>query len=103
MEKKFLLTLDNEFIEYCRVNNIQDVEKFGKELFQKAFTELKYGKVPVINLKTETKVVETKVTKIETEIVRELGEPEIVIPKEIRKEAYDALRKELKKNNLYDE
>lgn len=42
MEKKFLLTLDNEFIEYCRINKIDDVEKFGKELFQRAFTELKY-------------------------------------------------------------
>lgn len=103
MEKKFLLTLDNEFIEYCRVNNIEDVEKFAKEIFKKAFMELKYTKVPIVKLKTETKVVESKVTKIETEIVQELGEPEIVIPKEIRKEAYDELRKELKKNDLYDE
>lgn len=103
MEKKFSLTLDNEFIEYCRVNNIEDVEKFGSQLFQKAFTELKYGKVPVINLKTETKVVESKVIKTDMAIIVEQGVPEVVIPKEIRKEAEKELRKELNKNNLYDE
>lgn len=46
MEKKFSLTLDKEFTEYCRINNIEDVEKFGKEVFDKGFNMVKYGSSP---------------------------------------------------------
>jgi hypothetical protein len=41
MERKF--TLDNEFIEYCRINNIEDVDKLAKETFKTGFDMLKYG------------------------------------------------------------
>ena len=43
MEKKFSLTLDKEFIEYCRINNIDDVEKLAKTTFKTGFDMLKYG------------------------------------------------------------
>ena len=103
MEKKISLILDKEYIEYCRINNIEDVEGLAKKIFQKGFTEMKYGKVPVINLKTETKLVESKVIKTDFPIIREMGIIENVIPEEMKKESEKALIKELNKNDLYDE
>ena len=35
---KSSLTLDNEFLKYCEINNITDPEKLAKEIFQKGFT-----------------------------------------------------------------
>lgn len=46
MEKKFSLILDKEFIQYCELNNIEDVEKLARETFQRGFTLLKYGDKP---------------------------------------------------------
>ena len=46
MEKKFTLTLDNEFLQYCELNNIKDVNKLGKETFNRGFSLLKYGETP---------------------------------------------------------
>ena len=46
MEKKYSLILDKEFIDYCLLNKIEDVEKFAKEVFVKGFTLTKYGNEP---------------------------------------------------------
>jgi hypothetical protein len=46
MKKKYTLTLDSEFIQYCELNNIKDVETFAKETFSRGFTLLKYGDTP---------------------------------------------------------
>ena len=46
MAKKLSLTLDDEFIQYCKLNNVEDVEKLAKEVFKKGFTMLKYGDRP---------------------------------------------------------
>lgn len=46
MEKKNYLILDDEFLLYCKLNNIQDIEKLAKETFNKGFTLLKYGELP---------------------------------------------------------
>ena len=46
MEKKFTLTLDNEFSQYCELNNIKDVNKLGTETFNRGFSLLKYGETP---------------------------------------------------------
>jgi hypothetical protein len=48
MEKKYSLTLDNEFIQYCKLNNIEDIEGKAKEVFKQGFTILKYGVTPNI-------------------------------------------------------
>lgn len=47
MEKKEYLTLDNEFLQYCKINKIQDIQKLAKNLFNKGFTILKYGETPL--------------------------------------------------------
>jgi beta-lactamase regulating signal transducer with metallopeptidase domain len=46
-----------------------------------------------LNLKLDTKIVDVDVRKIKTKIIFEMGKPEMVIPKKIRK----SLNKELKK------
>jgi len=81
MEKKFSLILDKEFIDYCKLNNIEDVEKFAREVFIKGFNITKYG----------IKTFIPKPIKIDTLPTENI--PDIVIkPKE-----------KIKNNNLYDE
>jgi hypothetical protein len=48
MKKNNYLILDDEFIKYCELNNIQDIEKFAKEVFTKGFTSIKYDREPKI-------------------------------------------------------
>ena len=64
MNKKNYLTLDNDFIKYCEINNIEDSEKLAKQVFDKGFSLLKYGETPN-GLNIEPKIVEKIVTKIE--------------------------------------
>ena len=78
MEKKsLLLTLDNEFIQYCKLNNIIDIEKFAKDVFQKGFTLVKYGEIPRNFLKPSEKIKEN-ITPTQP-IIK--SEPEINIKK----------------------
>ena len=44
MEKNNYLILDKEFLDYCKLNNIDDIEKMARETFNQGFTILKYGK-----------------------------------------------------------
>lgn len=76
MVKKYYLTLDNEFIQYCKLNNIEDIETKAKEVFKQGFTILKYGSEP--NIPTQKKPVPPP-----TKIIKEGEKP---IPK---KDLYD--------------
>jgi surface protein G len=73
MKKKSSLTLDNEFILYCELNNITDVEKLAKETFNRGFSFLKYPETPLNGYKE--KVVEKEVIK---EIIKEVPVEKIV-------------------------
>jgi hypothetical protein len=53
MKKKYSLILDDEFIKYCELNNITDIESLAKQTFKRGFTILKYGETPS-SIKTET-------------------------------------------------
>lgn len=46
MKKKYSLILDDDFIKYCEINNIIDIEKKAKETFESGFLFLKYGDKP---------------------------------------------------------
>lgn len=35
--------LDDEFIQYCKLNKIEDIQKFAKQVFDKGFMQVKYG------------------------------------------------------------
>jgi hypothetical protein len=78
MNKRNLLTLGDEFLEYCRLNDIKDVEKLAKETFQRGFTILKYGETPY-GIKGSEKIVEKEVIK--EVIVERVVEKEIPIEK----------------------
>lgn len=41
------LTLDKDFIQYCELNKIEDIEKLAKETFKRGFDLLKYGNIPM--------------------------------------------------------
>ena len=73
MVKKNLLTLDDEFISYCKLNNIINIEKTARDTFNRGFTILKYGETPIGN-KTKEKIVEKEIIKeviVEKEIIVE--------------------------------
>jgi tRNA(Phe) wybutosine-synthesizing methylase Tyw3 len=94
MEKKHYLTLDIEFLEFCKINKIDNIELFAKQTFTKGFTIMKYGEVPMTNGFLE-KIVHTNDEQIEK------------LKKEIDrlKEKLNEYEKQEKpkNNNLYDE
>jgi len=72
MEKKYYLTLDNEFIQYCKLNNIEDVEGKANEIFKQGFTILKYGVTPNIPIQKKPEPPPTK-------MIREGEKPVVIV------------------------
>jgi len=70
MKKKNSLILDDEFIMYCQINKIDNVDKLAKETFNRGFTLLKYGETPS-GISGKEKIVE-KEKIIEKEIIKEV-------------------------------
>jgi len=81
MEKRHTLTLDKEFLLYCELNNIKDINKIANETFNKGFSLLKYGETPFGNSTEKEKIVEVikevTVEKI-VEIIKEVPVDKIV-------------------------
>jgi hypothetical protein len=80
MKLKKTLILDDEFIEFCKLNDITDIDKKAKETFSRGFTLLKYGEVP-----TGKKTVETIEVPVEIEKIIEV-EKIVEVPVEVIKE-----------------
>ena len=57
--------LYDEIVEYCKLNDIEDVELFVNKLLQKGFNVEKYGNKPTIKPK------KAKKNKVEKEVVEE--------------------------------
>ena len=95
MQKSFL-TLDNEFLKYCEINNIIDPEKLAKEIFQKGFSIIKYGETPN-GLKGQNTIIEKEVIKevIVEKFVDRIVEKPIEIIKEVIKEVSVEVIKEV--------
>jgi len=83
MKKKTSLTLDNEFLQYCELNNIKDPEKLAKQVFDRGFSLLKYGETPM-GAKSEPRVIEKEVI-VEKEVIKEV-EKRVEVPVEVIKE-----------------
>ena len=88
MKQKNNLILDNEFLQYCELNGIEDIDKLAKETFKRGFTILKYGETPFG--KQQTKEVIKEVEKI-VEVIKEVTVEKIVeiikeVPVEVIKE-----------------
>lgn len=47
MKPNISLTLNKDFIQYCELNEIEDIEKLARETFKRGFDLLKYGNVPI--------------------------------------------------------
>jgi hypothetical protein len=56
MEKKYSLTLNDDMIQYCKLNNIEDPEAFFQKVLNAEFTIIKYGRFPQIVKKIETPI-----------------------------------------------
>lgn len=68
MKKKYSLILDDEFILYCELNNINDIEKMAKQTFEKGFSLLKYPSSPVF-INKEEPIIEKKEPVVEKEVI----------------------------------
>jgi len=90
MVKKNSLTLDKEFLLYCEINNIKDIDKLAIETFNRGFSLLKYGETPNGNLIVNEKIIEKEViVEVEVEKIVEIVKEvpvEVIIEKEIIKE-----------------
>lgn len=80
MKQKTTLILDNEFIQYCELNKIENIDKLAKETFARGFSLLKYGEIPQGNRIKET----VEVIK-EVELIKEV-EKIVEVPVEVIKE-----------------
>lgn len=85
MVKKYTLTLDKEFIQYCELNNIQNIDKTAKETFNRGFTILKYGETPS-HIKGKEVTVEKEIIKEVEKIVEVTVEKLVEVPVEVIRE-----------------
>ena len=86
MEKRHTLTLDKEFILYCELNKIKDINKIANETFNRGFSLLKYGETPSGNVTEKEKIVEVvKYVEVPVEIIKEVKVIQVV-EKEVIKE-----------------
>lgn len=88
MKQKNYLMLDEEFIQYCKLNDILDNEKLAKKIFERGFAIEKYGEIPY----------ETKQKILEKEVIKEVVVEKIV---EVIKEV--PVQKENSCNDLISE
>ena len=84
MKPKSTLILDNEFIQFCELNNIKDIEKKAQETFNRGFALLKYGETP--SGKSIKEIVEKEVIKEVIVEVEKIVEVPIEVIKEVIKE-----------------
>ena len=111
------LTLDKDFIQYCELNEIEDIEKLAKETFKRGFDLLKYGNIPMGEISSQDR---EKVVKIEDKppvsLLKKVQEPKLEKPEIIEavplkssdaKEAFTKLgvvtKKKDEKKDLYGE
>jgi hypothetical protein len=102
MKPKSTLILDNEFIQYCELNKITNIDKTAKDTFNRGFSLLKYGETPfgdrvreVIEVSKEVikeiiveKIVE-RIVEVPIEVIKEVIKEVIVeVPVEIIKEVF---------------
>jgi len=103
------LILDDEFLQYCKLNNIEDIEKFAREVFNQGFTIIKYGKEPLVQNVSweETKKVGTNPSNsigLKPDDSTVIDTPIVVVPKVIKKQAeQEQIQNMKKKADLYDE
>jgi hypothetical protein len=98
MKPKSTLILDNEFVQYCELNKIDNVDKLAQETFNRGFSLLKYGETPngnrikeIVEITKEVikeVIVEVeKIVEVPVEVISEvIKEITIEVPVEVIKE-----------------
>jgi hypothetical protein len=81
------LILDDEFLQYCELNKVEDIEKLAREVFNQGFTILKYGRIPSGD----------PIKKVAVEVTTNIP----LIPPD--KTEIKSERKEIDKNSVYSE
>lgn len=71
-------SLDNEIIEFCKLNNIEDVEKFKTNCFKTGFDIERYGLLG----DNSGKIGEVQEKRVEIEVIRE---KRVEVPVEVEK------------------
>jgi hypothetical protein len=72
MKKKNSLTLDDEFIKYCEINQISDIEGTAKKIFQRGFTIEKYGETPTTAKGRDIEVIKEVIKEVPIEKIVEV-------------------------------
>ncbi len=90
MKKNNSLTLDSEFLSYCEINEIKDVEALARKIFQRGFTIEKYGETPTSGNSIKKEVVEKEtivevIKEVPVEIIKEV---KVEVIKEVIKEVF---------------
>lgn len=57
-------TLKNDIWDYCRINDISNIDEFTIGLIIKGFTATKFGSTPMMGEKIVEKIVEVPIEKI---------------------------------------
>jgi hypothetical protein len=88
--------LDDEFVEFCNLNNITDIDKKAKETFDRGFTILKFGEIPQgkrviekveVPIEVEKIVEIEKIVEVPIEVIKEvIKEVRVEVPVEVIKE-----------------
>ena len=121
-------TLKDEIWDYCRANNISNIDEFTLKLIKQGFTVEKFGATPVVKTiekevekivevpveKIVEKIVEVPVNMVDTEMTEQMKK-QIELIEQLRKELLesvnisDVLRKQLEeeknknKRDIYGE
>tara|TARA_R110000803_G_scaffold48837_6_gene101546 strand:+ start:5081 stop:5908 length:828 start_codon:yes stop_codon:yes gene_type:complete len=75
MGKKFCLTLDKNVLDFCKLNDIEDIRGFVIKCFERGLTIERYGETPLLMPKEK----ETIVKEVIKEVVKEVEIPIEVI------------------------
>jgi hypothetical protein len=104
--------LNNEIWEYCRANNITNIDEFTLKLIKQGFTTEKFGSTPITKTveveKIVEKIVEVQVDKI-VEVPVNMVDTELTEKYKQLLTEYETLKKELviekqkNKRDLYGE
>jgi hypothetical protein len=101
-------TLKDEIWDYCRLNNVTNIDDFTMKLLKQGFTIEKFGATPTtkekIVEKIIDKIVEVPVEKIVEKIVEVPVEKEVYITDDSQtKKLTDEIERLQKLNNAYQE
>jgi hypothetical protein len=106
MHEKNYLILDNEFISYCKLNNINDTDKFAKEIFNKGFNIVKYGETPKgFSIQKISEVPkETSINDFSNEI-NKLREENLILNQKLKSLVENSEKTKINKDrtSIYDE